>query len=392
MSYLRRVERLGLRLHPSARSFTTSLHQKQKDGWNDKLRILFCGSGRFSSECLKAVHEASKKFDHISSIEVVARTDKKGKVGRKKVPPPLIKEVAHDLNLPLHQLDTFTGWTPPDINLIIAVSFGLLIPSRIIDGSKHGGLNVHPSLLPDLRGAAPIQWAIMHGKKETGVSVQTLHPTKFDHGVVLAQSQPQPIASSATKGTIFEQLAPLGAEMLVSTINDRLYIPPYNSVAATQPKVELAPNITTEHATLDCEKYDAHELVNRRRALGHLHAWVEDSEGKKLRVRLNVVIPEQDRLLIATEENTNGAAVCKAVPVGVPYALIPKNHSFMHESNRLMINTKDGRSVSINQLGVEAKGYGPPIRKAVESRFFGEPETMPDGSKLHKFLKPLAIE
>jgi methionyl-tRNA formyltransferase len=62
------------------------------------------------------------------------------------------------------------------------------VPPRILQKLKYGGLNVHPSLLPDLRGAAPIEHAILSGRNYTGVSVQTLHPLHFDHGVVLAQT------------------------------------------------------------------------------------------------------------------------------------------------------------------------------------------------------------
>lgn len=73
-------------------------------------------------------------------------------------PPVPIKKVAgpDDLNLDIHQIDTFTGWAPPKpIDLIIAVSFGLLVPPRILNGAKYGGLNVHPSLLPESVTGAP---------------------------------------------------------------------------------------------------------------------------------------------------------------------------------------------------------------------------------------------
>ncbi|EAT87685.1 hypothetical protein SNOG_05294 [Parastagonospora nodorum SN15] len=164
-----------------------------------------------------------------------------------------IHPVAQSLALPTHTLDTFTSWTPPTpINLIIAVSFGLLIPPRILSLATHGGLNVHPSLLPDLRGPAPIEHAILRGRERTGVSIQTLHPTRFDHGTVLAQT-PAPglaISRDATAARLGEELAAVGARMLVDVLRERMYLAPHRDVGWYAGSIAHAPKTTKQDRKL----------------------------------------------------------------------------------------------------------------------------------------------
>jgi methionyl-tRNA formyltransferase len=129
-----------------------------------------------------------------------------------------IKLAAAEERCVAHTLDTFTGWTPPSrVDLIVAVSFGLFVPPRILNLATYGGLNVHPSLLPDLKGPAPIQHALLKRRLYTGVSVQTLHPAQFDGGTVLAQT-PSPgimIPDGANADDLTKRLADEGANMLV---------------------------------------------------------------------------------------------------------------------------------------------------------------------------------
>ncbi|KAH8170682.1 formyl transferase domain-containing protein [Sarocladium implicatum] len=153
------------------------------------------------------------------------------------------KLLAEKLGLRVHQRSTFREWEPPEgTNLIVAVSFGLFVPSRILRGAKYGGLNVHPSLLPDLRGPAPLHHALLNGDQYTGVSLQTLDHKNFDHGTVLAQT-PAPglrIPEDATLPSLTAQLAEEGAKMLVQGLRDGLYLPPVKDVTSTaQHEAEL---------------------------------------------------------------------------------------------------------------------------------------------------------
>tara|TARA_R110002003_G_scaffold72_5_gene6716 strand:+ start:6847 stop:7650 length:804 start_codon:yes stop_codon:yes gene_type:complete len=154
-------------------------------------------------------------------------------------------------------IDTFTGWTPPvRLDLIIAVSFGLFVPPRILGLAKYGGINVHPSLLPDLRGPAPLEHAIIRGRSHTGVSVQTLHPQSFDHGTILAQT-PAPgieIAVDTTAAALGEELQEVGARMLVHVIKNNCFIPPHKDsgwCANSGRPIHHAPKITKQDQFVD---------------------------------------------------------------------------------------------------------------------------------------------
>jgi methionyl-tRNA formyltransferase len=118
----------------------------------DPLKILFCGSEEFSITSLRTIVGLQEKYPHnIQSIDVVCRTDKSVGRGLKTVRQAPIKQVAIDLGLPIHQIDRFSDFKPAPgaYNLIVAVSFGLLIPAKLIEGATYGGLNVHPSYLPE---------------------------------------------------------------------------------------------------------------------------------------------------------------------------------------------------------------------------------------------------
>ncbi|KAK8069510.1 Formyltransferase [Apiospora phragmitis] len=215
----------------STTSRTLQQQQKRKKQ-SDALRILFCGSDEFSSASLRALHEEKERNPAlIESIDVVVRPGKRVGRGLKLIQHPPIRDVAEKLGLPIHERDTFTKWDmPPAINLIIAVSFGKLVPSRLLEAAKYGGLNVHPSLLPNLRGPAPLHHALLRQMDATGVSLQTLDPHEFDKGLVLAQSRGDDelirIPPRCTVPQLLELVTPVGARMLVQGLRDGVHVPP----------------------------------------------------------------------------------------------------------------------------------------------------------------------
>lgn len=193
-----------------------------------------------------------------------------------------MKSHATALSLPLHQLPTFTRWTPPTPpNLIITVSFGLLVPARLLSAATYGGLNLHPSLLPDLRGPAPLQHALLKRRRSTGVSLQTMHPTEFDRGVVLARSGRVGIPADARWQGLLETLAPLGAEVLVRGLEEGVFVPPLVGLGAEDVdggELAHAPKITPEDRRVLWGVWGAEEVVLRDRVLGRL--WVGSLEGR----------------------------------------------------------------------------------------------------------------
>ncbi|PVI07926.1 Formyltransferase [Periconia macrospinosa] len=201
----------------------------------EPLRILFCGSDDFSIASLRKLFHAKQNVPNlIESIDVAHRPAKPTGRGLKELRQvPIQKVAAEELQLNTHVIDTFTGWTPNvPINLIIAVSFGLFVPPRILNLAKYKGLNVHPSLLPDLRGPAPLHHTILRRRPFAGITVQTLHPHKFDGGTILAQS-PQPgleYDRDSTLQNLIEYLGPVGGDMLVDVLKSRAFIPPLEDV------------------------------------------------------------------------------------------------------------------------------------------------------------------
>lgn len=279
MSRLRSLIRRPL-LAPQLRSSSTTATTGIKT--SDPLRILFCGSDEFSAASLTALaREHTRNPSLIHSIDVVVRPPKPTGRGYRVLREVPLQSVAKSLSLPLHALNTFTGWTPPQpgYNLIIAVSFGLFVPPRILRSATYGGLNVHPSLLPDLRGPAPLHRALLAGRTHAGVSLQTLSEKGFDSGEVLAQTPPPgiPIPPGADVPTLRDLLADLGAEMLVDGLRRGVHVPPRQEVCwADGPREkgdgELvhAPKITKRDAEVrwGSEGWSAEVLARRARVLG----------------------------------------------------------------------------------------------------------------------------
>ncbi|KAK6333319.1 Methionyl-tRNA formyltransferase [Orbilia javanica] len=180
------------RLFPSRTRTCRSFHAS---GFDAGIKILFCGSDDFSLTSLKALQAVKEATgdEVIESIDVVLKYEKPSGRGLKEQRPNPVRKFANSKCMSIYTLDAeqFNDWKPPHaVDLIVAVSFGLFIPSRILEYARFGGLNVHPSFLPKYWGASPIQHAIINDDKTTGVVVQTLHPSKFDAGRIIAKSDP----------------------------------------------------------------------------------------------------------------------------------------------------------------------------------------------------------
>jgi len=148
------------------------------------MRVLFFGSSRFSVPPLQSIHS-------LVSFVVTKRAKPKGRgyvVGDSDV-----AQFARSLELPLFELDSFKDPVAHDIaalrpDLLVVVSFGLIIPKWFLDAPAIGSINVHPSLLPKYRGPAPIQWAVRNGESETGISIIRMSE-RMDAGDILYQER-----------------------------------------------------------------------------------------------------------------------------------------------------------------------------------------------------------
>jgi len=180
-------------------------------------RIIFLGTPDFAVPSLIALHQS----DHQIPLVITQPDRPKGRGKKLQAPPVKIKAIELGLNiLQPHSINTPECVTQikdlaPD--LLVVVAFGQLLQKTVLDISANGVLNVHPSILPDLRGPAPIQWAIIRGYTKTGVAIMQLDEG-LDTGDILQIKQVS-INDEETAGMLHNRLAKIGAQLLVDTIN-----------------------------------------------------------------------------------------------------------------------------------------------------------------------------
>ena len=181
------------------------------------MRIVFMGSPEFAVDSLKALVEASQH----EVVAVITQPDRPKGRGQ-KVLMTAVKEYALTKNLPVLQpakiraqefVEELKALEP---ELIVVVAFGQFLPKDILQMPKYGCINVHASLLPKYRGAAPIHYAIMNGEKETGVTIMMMD-VGMDTGDMLAKSVTQ-ISSDMTMGVLHDQLKIDGAKLLLDVV------------------------------------------------------------------------------------------------------------------------------------------------------------------------------
>ncbi len=239
------------------------------------LRIIFMGTAEIACPVLKelAAH-------HDFQIAAVVSQPDRPKGRKLTVQPSPVKTTALDLDLPILQpnrcreesfLAELKNLKP---DLIAVMAYGQILPSAILELPPLGCMNVHTSLLPKYRGAAPIQWAIWNGDSETGVTI-TRMDAGLDTGDILS-AEKIPITATDTAQTIHDRLGMIGADLLVKTIhgfaNGEIIPTPQTSEGVT-----LARKITREDGRLDWSK-TAHHLGCQVRALtpwpGTFSEWV----------------------------------------------------------------------------------------------------------------------
>ena len=180
------------------------------------MRIVFMGTPDFAEESLRALLEAGEDV-----AAVFTQPDKPRGRGMQESFSP-VKTLAVERGIPVYQPVTFKDGVATELlrtlapELLVVVAYGRILPQTFLDVAKYGSINVHGSLLPKYRGAAPIQWAVLNGDKTTGVSVQYM-AAAMDAGDVIASRETE-IGEFETSGELFDRLKTLGAELLVETV------------------------------------------------------------------------------------------------------------------------------------------------------------------------------
>ena len=180
------------------------------------MRVVFMGTPDFAVQSLNALVDAGHEV-----TAVITQPDRPKGRGNKMAFPE-VKTRALELGLPVHQPDSVKDGAflellkSYDPEVIVVVAFGRILPQAVLDLPPYGCVNVHGSLLPEYRGAAPIQRAVLDGRKETGVTTMRMD-IGMDTGDMLMQAT-LPITDEDTTGTMFDKLAELGGKVLIDTL------------------------------------------------------------------------------------------------------------------------------------------------------------------------------
>ena len=219
------------------------------------------GTPDFAVPCLDALVEAGHEI-----ICVVAQPDKPKGRGKKLVSPPTILR-ARELGIETKQpkrvrKGPFVEWMQQaDADLAIVVAYGRILRKNLLTAPRLGCINVHASLLPKYRGAAPIHWAVINGEKKTGVCTMQMD-VGMDTGDVLLRAVTE-IAEEETTGVVWNRLSSMGAELLIQTIEKLSEITPQQQINA---EATYAPMLEKKDGNIDWNQ-SAIEICNRIRGV-----------------------------------------------------------------------------------------------------------------------------
>lgn len=257
------------------------------------MRILFMGTPDFALESLNALYEA--EYDIVG---VVTNIDKPKGRGMKLVCSP-VKEYALGKNIEIYQpikvrknpefIEEVKALNP---DLICVVAYGKILPQELLDIPKFGCVNVHGSLLPKYRGAAPIQWAVLNGDKTTGITTMFMN-AGMDTGDMILKQEVE-IGEDETTGELWQRLSKIGGELLVDTVKQ---IEEGNVKREKQPEEgTIAPMLSKEMAQIDWENKTAQEIKNLVRGLNPIMGAFSYLNGKKVKFWKVQVISEDELL------------------------------------------------------------------------------------------------
>jgi methionyl-tRNA formyltransferase len=270
-------------------------------------RTVFMGSPEFAVPSLRLLAA------QYPVVGVVTQPDRPAGRGRVLTPPP-VKLLAEELGLPTIQperlrrpeaMQQLRDWAP---ELVVVAAFGQILRSEVLDLPRYGCINVHGSLLPRWRGAAPIQAAILHGDRETGITIMRMDPG-IDTGPMLSQAA-LPILPEDTAGTVIPRMAELGSTLLIETL------PGFLS-GSIQPQVQddslatYAPMLKKEDGLLDFSR-PAAELANRVRAFNPWPGAYMLRQGETLKIHHAAVFQAGD-----TQHPVGQAVIAQGLPAVV---------------------------------------------------------------------------
>ena len=292
------------------------------------MKVVFMGTPDFAQKSLEALYNARHEI-----LAVVTNIDRPKGRGMKLVESP-VKEYAKSKNLTIFQPEKVRKniefieqikKLKPDV--ICVVAYGKILPSEILEIPKLGCINVHASLLPKYRGAAPIQWAVLNGDKTTGVTTMYMD-VGMDTGDMILKQEVE-IGENETTGELWDRLSIIGADLLVKTLKQ--------IEKGTAPRIKqsddftMAPMLNKEISKIDWQEKTAKQIKNLVRGLNPIMGAYSYLNGKK--IKFWKVEVEED-----TNSNQENGTVIKA-----------------NDKDGLYIKAKDGILKIIEIQGENAK-------------------------------------
>lgn len=297
------------------------------------MKIIYMGTPDFAKESLEAIYNAGHEI-----LAVVTNPDKPKGRGMKMMESP-VKQYAVEKGLKIYQPEKVKDNTQfieemkelkPDV--ICVVAYGKILPKEILDIPSKGCINVHGSLLPKYRGAAPIQWAIINGEKTTGVTTMYMD-IGMDTGDMILKKETA-IGENETTGELWERLAKIGAELLVETLQ--------KIEDGTAPKIPqgeqftMAPMLNKEMSKIDWENKSAEQIKNLVRGLNPImgtYSYINEKKVKFWKVETAKELPNNKNI----ENCENGTVI------------------YSNSKDGLYIKAKDGIIKVIEIQGENAK-------------------------------------
>ena len=250
------------------------------------MRVVFMGTPDIAATCLKQI-----LADGFDVVGVYTQPDRPKGRGMKMVFSP-VKEVALERNIPVFQPENFRAdedvaalaELKPDV--VAVVAYGRILPQRVLDIPTKGCVNIHASLLPQYRGSAPYQWAVLDGLTETGVTAQHM-ALKMDAGDIIDVAK-TPIGENETAGELLDRLAVLGADLL-SRVLTRFANNDVAGVPQNEADVTFAPMLDKSLCPIDWNR-SAQQVHNHVRGL---HPWpvaTMELKGQKFKVHATKIV------------------------------------------------------------------------------------------------------
>lgn len=273
------------------------------------LNILFMGTPDFAKESLEAVYNANYNI-----IGVVTNPDKPKGRGMKLIASP-VKEFALEKNIPVYQplkvrnntefIEEIIALNP---DVICVVAYGKILPKEILDIPRLGCINVHGSLLPKYRGAAPIQWAVINDEKQTGITTMYMDAGMDTGDMILKETVD--IGEDETTGELWKRLSKIGGKLLVDTL--KLIEEGKAPREKQSDDFTLAPMLNKEMAEINWNEKTAADIKNLVRGLNPIMGAYTYLNDKKLKLwKVNVIAFEEfeSKYNINTENIEPGQAI-----------------------------------------------------------------------------------